>query len=322
MRLRLAADGLAGVGARATLAAVRYRLRFFIAWLWPLALWAEVVRIGVPAAATDAAITLVPGEHGVWLNREVPPRGELLLFFTGTGGRGGPAEFLRTAADLGYHVIVPLYVNDIAAAVCRDDEDPAAFENFRREIIEGRDLSPRLAVDRANSLENRVVQLVRWLAANRTGEGWVQFLDERGELRWRQVVLAGHSQGGGHALLMAQDREVARVVMTGAPKDYSQAAKRPAAWYRPGLTPARRWFALVHERDAQGCSWAEQLENFRATGLAPVASVDEGVAPFGGAHALTTAFGGELASGPAHSSVVNHRRFRPVWEFMLTVSVD
>ena len=31
-----------------------------------------------------------------------------------------------------------------------------------------------------------------------------------------------------------------------------------------------------------------------------------------------TAHGGELASGPAHTSVVNDPRFRPVWRFMLT----
>ena len=286
--------------------------------LIPLVLSAEPVRTGVPAAATDPAITLVPGEHGVWLDRAVPARGELLLFITGTGGRGGPPEFLKTAAAAGYHVIVPLYVNDLPAALCRDDPEPDAFENFRREIIEGRDLSPRVSVDRANSLENRVTKLVRWLAANRADEGWAQFLDDRQELVWRKTALAGHSQGGGHALLMAQDREVARVVMTGAPKDYSQALKKPAAWYRPGRTPAGRMFAFVHVRDEQGCTYPEQVENFRAAGLAPVATVDGAEPPFGGAHALTTAHGGELASGPAHTSVVNDPRFRPVWRFMLT----
>lgn len=297
-------------------------LLLFVAACGPLIVWADAVRTGISAAATDPAITLVPGEHSAWLNRAAPARDQLLIFITGTGGRGGPPGFLQTAADLGYHVIVPLYVNDIPAAVCRDDADPQAFENFRREILEGRDLSPRVAVDRANSLEHRVLKLVQWLAAQRADENWAQFLDASGAIVWSKVVLAGHSQGGAHASLMAQDHAVARVVMTGAPKDYSQALRRPAAWYRAGLTPAKRQFAFVHERDAQGCTFAEQLENFRAAGLAPVASVDGAEAPFGGAHALTTAFGGELASVPAHTSVINDVRFRPIWQFMLTAAVD
>jgi pimeloyl-ACP methyl ester carboxylesterase len=289
---------------------------------------AECIRVS--AAATDPAIDLVPGEETAWLNHGAKARGELLIFITGTGGRQGPAAFLRAAADLGYHVIAPLYVNDVAAAVCRDDTNPNAFENFRREIIEGRDLSPRVDVNRANSLENRIVKLLGWLAQRRPKEGWGQFLDERGELRWRKTVLAGHSQGGGHALLMAQDHEVARVIATGAPKDYSQTLKRPAGWYRPGRTPVERMFAFVHEQDAQACTFAQQRENFRALGLVPIANVDGREPPYGGARALTTNLpGGHLESPQAHSAVIldwvkdadGSPHFKPVWVHMLTAPV-
>lgn len=297
---------------------------------------AEAVRVGVVATDTDPAINLVPGEHSAWLNREVPARGELLIFITGTGGRGlGPVAFLRTAADHGYHVIVPQYCNDIAAAVCRDDPEPEAFENFRREIIEGRDLSPRVAVDRPNSLENRIEKLVGWLARHRADEGWGQFLDAQGGLVWRKTVLTGHSQGGGHALLMARDRAVARVIATGAPKDNSRALGRPAAWYRVGRTPASRLFCFNHEQDRQGCSWPEQLENIAAAGLGPMASVDGAQPPYGGARALSTDHSGmEGDSVAAHTSVIaggavdRNRRvvgemiFKPVWIHMLTTPVE
>ena len=156
-----------------------------------------------------------------------------------------------------------MYPNDVAAASCQDDEDETTFEKFRREIIAGGDRDPRVAVDRAESIEIRLRQLVAWLAANRGAEGWGQFLDG-GDISWAKVVLTGHSQGGGHAQLMAIDHAVARVVVLGSPKDYNQRHGRPARWYGVGATPASRMFALVHGQDTQACSYEQQLENLRA----------------------------------------------------------
>ena len=296
---------------------------------------AEVQHFTVPSTEVDPAMKLVPGDHSYWVNNAVPPRGELLIFITGTGGRSqGPDEFFRTAANVGYHVIMPLYANDVPAAVCAGDPARAAFENFRREIIEGRDLTPLLEVGPADSINNRILKLVQWLKQHRPPEeNWGQFFDKDGGFIWRKVVLAGHSQGGGHALLMAQDHEVARVIMTGAPKDFSQARHKPAAWYRPGKTPVSRMFALNHEQDFQGCSPTEQLENYTAARLAPVRNVDQLAPPYDHAHAFTTNFPGTaLDSGTAHISVIIARaaprdadgapHFKLVWLYMLTEPVE
>ena len=203
---------------------------------------------------TDSAIQRFNLPHRVFLDDSVAARGQLLVFLPGTGATTADQDaFGRTAAGIGYHVVYLMYPNDVPAAVCQDDEDESSFESFRREIIAGGDRDPRVNVDRADSIENRIVQLIRWLASNRTSEGWRQFLTED-SLNWPKVVLAGHSQGGGHAQLLAKDHAVARVVVLGSPKDYNTRHARPAAWYGGGATPASRMFAFVHEQDSQAIS--------------------------------------------------------------------
>jgi pimeloyl-ACP methyl ester carboxylesterase len=225
-----------------------------------------------------------------------------------------------------------MYPNDVPAAVCQDDEDEGCFEKFRREIISGGDLDARVTVDRTNSIENRFLRLIRWLAANRADEGWRQFLAEDA-VAWSRIALAGHSQGGGHAQLMAKDHAVARVVVLGSPKDYSRRHGRPAAWYGGGATPAKRMFALVHRQDTQAISFAEQMENLRASGLTAAADVDALAPPYGNARALTTDQpGSPVNSALAHLGLVfdfmlprgsgGQLLYRPVWNYMLTAPVS
>lgn len=282
---------------------------------------------------TDPAIRESDPPHRIFLDSSVPPRGQLLVFLPGTGaGTSDQDEFGRTAASLGYHVVYLMYPNDVPAAVCQDDEDENAFEKFRREIIQGGDLDSRVAVDRANSIENRLVKLVRWLAVNRSGAGWEQFLDGN-EPAWQKIALAGHSQGGGHAQLLAKDHAVARVVVLGSPKDYSLRHGRPAAWYGSGQTPSVRMFAFVHVQDTQAISHAQQVQNLRASGLDTIADTDERAPPFDNAHVLTTNHPGRpVNSGLAHLGLVfdftlprgpdGQPVYRPVWIYMLTASVD
>lgn len=288
---------------------------------------------GVRPQQTDPAIHRFNEAHRVFLDEAVPPRGQLLVFLPGTGATtGAQEEFGRVAATLGYHVVYLMYPNDVAAAVCQDDEDEKTFENFRREIIAGGDLDSRVTVDRANSIEHRLVQLIRWLAANRPTESWRQYLAADG-LAWSKIVLAGHSQGGGHAQLLAKDHMVARVVVLGSPKDYNQRHGRPAAWYGGGATPARRMFAFVHEQDTQACSYAQQLENLRASGLTTVADADKLAPPYGQAHVLTTNRSGTpINSALAHLSLVfdftlprgadSRPLYEPAWIYMLTAPVE
>ncbi len=295
---------------------------------WPAI--GEVQNHAVPPVATDAAIARSNAPHRVHFDPAAPRRNQLLVFLPGTDGRndGPPRAFSTTAAELGYHVIDLAYPNYISATVCWRDSDPACFENFRREIIEGRDTSPLIAVGRADSIENRLEKLLQMLDAREPGRGWGQFLDPAGGVAWAKVALAGQSQGGGHAALIAREHKVARVLLFGAPKDYNPKLRKVAPWYRPGSTPEGRFFAFVHTRDRQGCDFPQQLEIYRAMGMAaePM-SVDGAGPPYGNARVLLTSYPGHMISSrEAHViGISNQLRdasgaplFKPVWTYMLT----
>src|SRR3954466_13197701 len=79
------------------------------------------------------------------------------------------------------------------------------------------------------------------------------------------------SQGGGHAALLAMQHEVARVLMFGSPKDFNVHFNQPARWFSgPNATPLDRYFSFVHSADeGHGCTYPQQLENYRAMKLMP-----------------------------------------------------
>lgn len=291
---------------------------------WPA--FAAVQVTVVPAQATDPALDRSWGPHRTYLDPDAVPRGQLLLFLPGTGGRnvGPPRPFSLTAAELGYHVIELAYPNNLSATVCWRQTDPNCFEKFRREVIKGNDFSPLIAVGRADSIEYRMERLLTVLSARQPARGWGQFLGPRGEAAWEKIAVAGQSQGGGHAALIARDRKVARVLLFGAPKDYDPKGRKPAPWYGPSRTPAKRFFALVHTRDRQGCTFPQQIEIYRAMGMAdkPV-SVDGAMPPYGNSRILITSYPGrQISSKAAHVVGLSDPAFKPAWIYMLMAGVD
>lgn len=290
----------------------------------------------VKPSDTDPAIVAFDAPHLVYFSEKIPKRNELLIFLPGTNGKpGGTNLFCQTAADLGYDVLAMAYPTDVPATKVRKREDPEAFEKFRSEIIEGKDLSPDIEVDRTNSIENRLVKALQFLQRTHPSENWKQYLTEDGQPNWPRIAVSGHSQGGGHAWLLGIKHRVARVVATGAPKDFDRERNRPAAWYRKPATPLSAFFAFNHELDKQGCDYEEQLQNLRAFGLdklGPATRVDNEKPPFAHSHMLFTNFAGSpTESSAAHSSVIGDRGtpkgkdgvpvFKAVWIYMLTEPV-
>ena len=295
-----------------------------------------------PPVVTGSGIAIVPSEtdpqiksfnspHFVYVERDIvvahepnlpPDRHELLLWLTGTNGKGhGPVAFCELAARLGYRVVVLMYPDDIAAMICKGDRDPRAFEAFRLAIIEGGS-TKHITVSRTDSIENRLNQLLRYLKENRSDEHWEQFLDQDGGIKWSAVAVAGQSQGGGHAALIGIKHRVARVICTGAPKDYSNALDRSAAWYdQTSATPKGCFFTFNHQQDGKnGCTFEQQMENVQALKLdkfgAPV-DVDQEPYPYRGSRILTT----NCPAQNFHTSVIatqNAARFQKVWTYMLT----
>ena len=180
-----------------------------------------------------------------------------------------------------------MYADDIAVvAACANDPSPVCMERVRAEIIQGSNESPHVTVDRDNSIDGRLSDLLRYLDQQSPGEDWGQFLDAGGAPRWDRIAVGGLSQGGGHAAFIAKLRQVPRVVMFGAPADGYNGLVAP--WMQLGATPANRYFGFHHARDP----FTSIEPNWFALGLqafGPVRSIDsESDAHFGGSHMLVT----------------------------------
>lgn len=298
----------------------------------------------VRASETDSAIREADLPHYAYVDRDIiagregaaTNRHQLLLWIPGTQppgasgeGPGGAGHFCELAAHLGYHAIVLKYPNEQSASICRNDRDPREFERFRLALIAG-GTSKHLSVARADSIESRLIRLLQYLAKHDAASGWSEFLADDGSVKWESIAVAGQSQGGGHAALIALHHRVARVICTGSPKDYSVAHDAPAAWLgMKSATPKARFFTFNHRQDHQGCSPEQQSENLRALGLdqlGPAVDVDREKPPYRHSRMLTTNYPGtKLDSRTAHTSVMNPRNedvFRRVWTYLLTEPVD
>ena len=146
---------------------------------------AEVVSLPILPSATDAHIQNLDGSHWMYIDRDIivdhkpslpQDRHELLLWLTGTGGKGHDAQgFANLAAELGYHVLSVMYPDDIPATACANDTDPRSFEDFRMAIIAGGQAKYQagrksLTITREDSIEYRLAKLLERLQSSSQGE--------------------------------------------------------------------------------------------------------------------------------------------------------
>jgi hypothetical protein len=298
--------------------------------LLPVAVGRAAEPMAVRPSATDARITDFDSPHLAWLP-EGKPRNLLLVFLPGTGGTPEKAlfhPFAATAAGLGYHVVALMYPDNIASQKkCAEGTDPDAYLKFRSAIIRGGEIGPHRTVPPYDAIESRLEKLLVYLDAHSPGRGWGQFVRPGGGVQWRMVAVAGQSQGGGHAYMLAKAHEVARVVMFGSPKDYSFHFHAPAKGFDADTrTPLQRFFAYNHVRDnGNGCTHDQQQQILRQIGLLAlgVADVDGQPPPYHHAHVLYT--DAELGgSDRFHGSVLKGQLpvNPPVWKYVLTEPVD
>lgn len=274
------------------------------------------------ASATQAGIADRFGPH-VAVAPLGAAAGRLVVHLPGTGGKPpSTLLLLRQAGTQGLHAIGLAYPNlPTVDSLCSLSSDVDCYAKVRLEIIDGTDRTPLTSVDRIDSIENRLIAVLGALAVQFPAEGWGQYLAS-GVPRWDRIVISGHSQGGGHAAMMARDRSMARVCMFGSPKDTSTFFNAPAAWQSdPHVTPTDRYYGFNHQQDSLGVT----LRNWAALGLAalgPAVNVDGAPLPYAGSRQLTTNAVPAIA-GEYHGSVVVDRTtplaadgtplFAPVW---------
>ena len=147
-------------------------------------------------------------------------------------------------AMMGFHVISIDYPNNVVSTTCSNSTDSSCFDDFRQEINFGTPVSAVVQVDSANSIVNRLSKLLVYLAKQDPAGGWAAFL-KGNQPRWDKIVIAGHSQGAGHAAYLGKCFKLAGVLMFSGPQDYLKVFHHPARWqYLKELAVSRNHLAI------------------------------------------------------------------------------
>jgi hypothetical protein len=277
---------------------------------------------------TDRAIDEWLEPHYVAIGKSPLRRGQLFLFLSGSYGQPGrQLLIMQEAVELGYHAINLCYPNSwTVSELCHDSKDLDCHAKVRLQIIDGTPRTRKINISRANSLENRLVKLLLYLNEKQPEEGWSNYLD--GELPlWESIVVAGHSQGGGQAAIIAKDRLVARVIMFGAPADRNSIFDRLAPWLsEPHVTPADRYYGLVHYKDPAFGKILQAWNLLGMTAYGKPLKIDARTSPYNNSHCLVTTLT-PARPGKFHGCVVhdvhtpkladNAPVLKEVWQYLL-----
>ncbi|MGH1345093.1 MAG: BPSS1187 family protein [Nannocystales bacterium] len=241
--------------------------------------------LDVPLFALDpqeTGVAISDGYVHLYAEPTGPARGELFVFLPGSNAPPGWYELiLQLAAAGGYHVLGLAYRNEVNLSdACGGGGPEGCQYNARREVIYGANMSGLVSVTPPDSIHNRLVRALQYLE-------WDEYL--QGEVpRWSSIAFAGHSQGGGHVGVLAQDHDVARAVLVSGTES--------ADWTeQPMATPSDRLFGFVHVEDGNYGAMTNSWSNLGIPG--PPTSVDSVDPPYA-SHQLTTA----LPSSNPHAS--------------------
>jgi hypothetical protein len=215
-------------------------------------LYAQIKILRVAPGSTDPAIETVHGPHLAVYDSGVPSRHRLFFFIDGTGAQATNSLAVAGAfAKWGCHAVSIDYENNILAAGYVHSKDATSFDRYRQAIVtgEGTPADNKVKVDVANSILNRFKKLLVYLAAKDPQGGWNEFV-KNGEPVWSRIIVAGHSQGSGHAAYIGKMFNVDRVIMFSGPQDYLADLHEPAPWQTgAGATPPARFFAFLSKND-------------------------------------------------------------------------
>jgi pimeloyl-ACP methyl ester carboxylesterase len=175
-------------------------------------------------------------------------KGPLLLFLAATGLH--PAnyqQFLSTARADGYHVLALDYWNtgQSVQKTCGTNAD--CYTKVQRNRLDGSQPSQFSAVAPSNSIVVRLRAAIGHLEASDPNGDWGRYLDPQG-VDWENIVVAGHSQGGGESAYIAHVHLVRGVLMFSSPVDSDHGVE--ASWMRSkGATPASRMYGFDDSGD-------------------------------------------------------------------------
>ncbi|MEQ8317693.1 MAG: GC-type dockerin domain-anchored protein [Phycisphaerales bacterium] len=259
-------------------------------------------------------------------------RPRMLLVFV-PGGGAVPTQYTRFAqhsASLGLHALGIAYESWPSIwEMIRGEDDPDLAEAIRRERLFGEPQTDLIDVDEPNSISGRLGRALSYLDNAFPDEGWGQFVEGDGSLRWRRIIVAGHSQGAGHSAYLTKEFTLGGSLLFAGPGDFVTGVG-PAPWlFRPSETPTSRMLAFTHvgDRTAAGFFGNQRILGLDAFG--PLESVDRKTAGELSSHMLTSLL--DIDHGNYHSAVVvddflpigamGENVYRPAWTYLLAEQI-
>jgi hypothetical protein len=213
----------------------------------------SLTRIQVTPNQAASCVTQFNDPHQIY-----PPSASakniLSIFYPGTGAVSSEyGLILQRGALRGYHVIGLNYPNpDSINVICNRSDAGGSFACFgdtREEILTGVDKSRFVSIDQNNSIEGRILALLKYLSVKRPADGWGNYFSDN-QILWNKIYVGGHSQGSGHAGYQGKIRTVGRVSIYSGISDFSASQLSVPSWMSLAqLSLNGSYYGFIHDND-------------------------------------------------------------------------
>ncbi len=254
------------------------------------------------------------------VDTNVPAQGRLVVWLMPHSD-----ELFARINRYGIHAIQIHYANKWFGILCRPKpKSPHARGDIRLEAAIGEDVSDEIDIPKPDSIVERTRQFLLYLSKEHPQGKWEQFLsDDKLQVRWDKVTVAGSSHGSTTAARFAKHQAVDRVVMLCGPRDQDQ------DWQSlPSATAANRYFGFSHVLDG-GWTANHYCRSWELLGLhelGEIVNVENATPPYSHSRRLVSAadVGGD--ANKAHNAVQPGKAspkssngeylYEPVWEYL------
>jgi len=244
----------------------------------------------VTPSTTDPAITSYNATHFVSVQTGGILRNILFVNIPGTNRTPSQCKVIaQKAVAMGYHAISLTYPNQTAGnPLCGPTGDTTCHVRLRREVIDGVDRHPSIAITPTNSIINRLRKLLIYMNNAQPTQGWGQYL-VNGQINWAKVIIAGHSQGGALAGVIGRYYPVRRIIMFSM-VDFLNNGKIPS-WEKLTFNNAN-YYSLINMND-ELVPWAKVNAVWTAAGwkaYGNYVNVDWNPSPYNNSHLLISTY--------------------------------
>jgi hypothetical protein len=173
---------------------------------------------GAPSVCAAQGPNTPCAPHLVWYPGVVQPKDVLVVYLPGTGAVPGIQTYVQLAAvHAGYRTIGLSYDNqeDVDGACSPFPNcSTACGTRARQEIVLGTSVSSEVTVLRGDSVLERLYRLLENLDSIEPTVGWdAYYVPTAGNITpanivWSKIIIAGFSQGAGHAAYISHTRQV------------------------------------------------------------------------------------------------------------------